>query len=831
MVARYNVFFNGTLKLDEAKNTLQEGHTDDYTKILEVFPYGAEESRKGLAPQMDEVIKKASKVIADRPISKWVDDSYLLMGKAYFFKADYFAAIETFQYINSRYKGTRLSYEATVWIIKCYVMLGKEREAEAIIGLMNTDPEFPEKLKPFLHEASASVYIKEGKYKAAAEALEKALPFAKGSAKKARFHYILGQLYENLGERSKAREHYRLVTKGSPPYEMAFQAKINLARNYNRDDKSEIRAARKYMKSMLRDDKNTSYFPQIYYELGMIEKNENNLKQAIAYFILSNESNTNNPDQKAVSFLEIAGIYFAQPEYRLAQAYYDSAVYFLKPEHKDYQLLKAKQEVLSELIKNLILIQKEDSLLKVAELPKKEIDNLIDKAIKEEQERQEELKKKKEEQKNAPNLNPLIPANPFNQPPVQAPASRFYFSDPVLVARGFSDFTKRWGERQNVDNWQFSALAERQVNPDDPGDPNPPAGGTNPEVPGEGPADSASLVRQQYLNSIPFSPEAKTSSLARIAEAYLKVGEIYYEQLKDLPEAEKNFTTFLSRFPKHTEVPKALFYLYKLYKEQGKTELADQYKAKLITGYPESPFTRYLTNDIKQESQTEGMDPAIVKAYSDAYDDYKKGLYPQVIQRKTAFDKTYFGTPLQPKFDFLEGMAYARMDSAARSISVLEKLVVTYPTSMEAFEAQRIISAYKKNQGENALKEVTSTQYVFNPSGKHFFLMLLPERKRVSTSQLKARFSDFNKNSLPDMSLVVEELAVGERQFIVVKEFNDMAEAQSYLDIVVNNAEFMKSLAAPGAEFLVGDPKNLGLMVVNSDLKGYLQFYSTYYSK
>lgn len=828
MVAHFNVYFNGQQKLEETRLSLEKAHVDDFTKVLDVYPYGSDANRKSQSGQMDEVIKKASRVIAERPISKWVDDAYFMMGKAYFFKGDYFAAIETFQFLNSQYKGSTLSYEATLWIIKSYVLLGKAKDAEAIIGLLNNDPDFPPKLQASLHEVSAYVYIRVEKYKIAAENMEKALPLAKGSYKKARYHYILGQLYAELGDRNKAREHYKIVTKGSPPYEMAFNAKINLARNYDPANKSEVRSARKYLKSMLKDDKNAAYFAQVYYELGLIEKKEGNLDLAIENFKLSSQNNRANSDQKALVFLAMADIYFSRPDYTNAQIYYDSAVYFLKPEFKDYERLKAKQEVLSELIKNLILIRREDSLLNLANLPQKEIDALVEKAIKDDERRKEEAKKK--EDKKGPTINPVVPNNPFN-PPVSS-GGNFYFNDPMQVARGYNEFVSRYGERPNVDNWQFNSIAAKFTFEEGDGE----EGDGKKEDPGKGeikpemPKDSAGFARYQYIKDIPFTPEAKKSSKERIAAAYLKVGEIYYEQLKDYPEAEKAFQSFLNLYGDHAEVPKALFYMYKIRSAGNQVDEANKYKARLITEFPNSVYSKYLTQEQDpNEPEEEGIDPKIINAYKSAYESYKAGNFRGVLEAKKSFDKTYYGTVIQPKFDLLEALSYARIDSVATCIRLLEALVANYPTTAQGLEAQQILEAYKRKSSVSGIEEVTKVKYSYIPENKHYFIMLMPERKTVSMNQIKARFSDFNKKQMPDGTFAVEELLVGERQFLVVKEFANAEAADNYRQLVLSDADFVKSLAAPGADFFVCDPKNLGLMVVNSDLEGLLKFTKTYY--
>ncbi len=843
MVARFNVYFNGNERLDDAVAGLENSHKDDYKQILDVYPYSTEEARKSLSGKMDEIIKKASKIIADRPLSKWVDDAWLLQGKAYFFKGDYFAAIENFQYINSKYKGTPISYEATLWIVKSYVFLNKPGEAEAIIGLMNNDPKFPEKLKPFLSEVSASVYIRQGKYKVAAENMEIALIRAKGSSQKARYHYILGQLYDKLGVREKARDHFKSVIKGAPPYELSFNARVNLARNYNPADKGEVKAARRYLKSMLRDDKNLSYFDQIYYELGVIEKRENNLDQALEYFKSSNNNNKGNADQKALSYLAIADIYFAEPKYDQAQLYYDSAVSFLKPEFENYDKLKAKQEVLTDLIKNLILIDREDSLLKVAKLPMKEIEKLVEKAIENEKEKERLRKEQEEEMKRqqANRVNPMLPGNPFQPAAPIITGSGFYFDDQANVARGYSEFLNRWGRRKNVDNWQFKSIADESqavTKTDDKGD-----GDKNGEESNEEQSnntelpDSIAPEKALYYKDIPFSAQAQAASQARIAEAMLNVGEIYYEALKEYKESREFLSRYLSRFPKHELKPKALYYMYRVSKELEDAAQADKSKAELLSKYPESSYARYLSESTVKAVEENPQNKAVAELYQKTYVAHQNENYTEVLRLKQQNDKAYFGSYLQAKFELLEAVTYGKLDSIERCVKELEEVTLSYASTPEALIANRMINAYKtvqaeKQKGNPADSSAKKGGYQFNPNAKHYFMLLLPAVKgKLNLNATKAKISDFNSKQKAGTSYAIDDLFAGGQQFILVKEFSDASEARAYLSLFQSDQAFLSSLGLPEYELFIMDAQNVGLMVVNSDLEGFKTFYKNYYSK
>ena len=93
--AKYNGYFNGNESLKKGLRKIHSKHQDDYTSILPVYK---EVNLKNANTQsyMDKAIKKGSVVIQrhsmkirGREYCKWIDDSYLLVGKAYFYKGDF----------------------------------------------------------------------------------------------------------------------------------------------------------------------------------------------------------------------------------------------------------------------------------------------------------------------------------------------------------------------------------------------------------------------------------------------------------------------------------------------------------------------------------------------------------------------------------------------------------------------------------------------------------------------------------------------------------------------------------------------------------------------
>lgn len=103
LTAKYNGYFNANVLLQEATDKLNEQHQDNYNKILDVYPYLAVDNPAAVAPDLDKAIEKVAVVATYHRPSHWVDDCYLMMGKAQYLKHDFESAEETFAYLAENY--------------------------------------------------------------------------------------------------------------------------------------------------------------------------------------------------------------------------------------------------------------------------------------------------------------------------------------------------------------------------------------------------------------------------------------------------------------------------------------------------------------------------------------------------------------------------------------------------------------------------------------------------------------------------------------------------------------------------------------------------------
>jgi len=330
ITAHYNGYFNARERLRNSLLTLNRSHIDDYNKILSVYQYGDEAKSKAIQPDMDEVMKKSSVVIQKHGKSRWVDESFFLVGQTHFFKRDYYSAIEVFQYINTKYKNSNMSKLATVWIMKSYLMMDKVPEAQSVFTTLKNESTMPDKETYFeYYSASAELFIRQGDDKNAIKYLRLALGEANRRWIKIRYRFILGQLYQRSGRIPMAIDAYKKVIKMNPVYDMAFNAKLNIGRLYDAKNPESIKQAKSYLRSMLKDDKNLAYLDQIYYELGNISMVESKIETAEKNYKLGLIYSTQNQNQKSLLYLKLAELYFNKPEYALSKLYYDSTAMFL----------------------------------------------------------------------------------------------------------------------------------------------------------------------------------------------------------------------------------------------------------------------------------------------------------------------------------------------------------------------------------------------------------------------------------------------------------------------------------------------------------------------
>ena len=125
VTSTYNVNFNGKEALKKGIADLEKKRKDNFLETLPIYFYPPKQDLTSAFPSFDRAIEKASKsvfkhsiLIRGKEYVKTMNDAYMMMGKAYFYKQDYNEAKRVFNYVASAYKDWGSVEEATIWIAR-----------------------------------------------------------------------------------------------------------------------------------------------------------------------------------------------------------------------------------------------------------------------------------------------------------------------------------------------------------------------------------------------------------------------------------------------------------------------------------------------------------------------------------------------------------------------------------------------------------------------------------------------------------------------------------------------------------------------------------------
>lgn len=794
LTGHYNIYFNGEQKLIDAVKQIEGSHQNDFSKTLQVFPLGTPESAKNAGNLLDEAIKKFSGAVQLHTIGSYTDDSYYQLGVCRFYKQDYFAAMETFQYIIGKYSRGDYGQLSTCWIARCYVGLDKIGEAEALMGLLMANKTFKKHETGLIYATAADINIKLEKFTPAIDNLKKALTAKLTKDQKVRYNYILGQLCLQANRKPEATYHFTRVLKYFPTYEFAFNANINLTQIYDINDKRSVARVRKYLKKMANDDKNMDYLDQIYYELGKLELSQKNNPLAIKYFQNSVAFSTKNKNQKALSYYALAKLFFEQKEFKPAQAYYDSTVQTMDPKDKNFESINQTKIVLSELINNLVLYETQDSLQKLANLSKDALERKIDGWIAEEN-RKNELnaklaKKRAKDNAGAKQNQNFIPAP--NMAIAGAGSNEWYFYNPTLIATGAAEFfsLRKWGQRLNEDYWRIAAkekpkeeIAETTaVDTTDVGSKK-----VEPLKKEIEPVISDTLFSRQkdsWVKNVPFTKSQKQNSNLKMLEALHNLGLIYYERLKNYTESIRYFDLMEKKFPKNEYEPDAYYYSYKSYSDLKQPAKAAPFKTLLLSEYPEHPFSLLLQNIVIKSVEND-QNKALVKLYESMYEAYIAGDYTKAMSIKPELDKLYPGNNFRPKYEFLYALCIGRTQDKEAFKKALLEITVNFKETDVAKTATEYLAVFNVTEKKESIigKDSVLNELNFDiETETPFYYLMAIKNEKVDFTEFVSKYTTYNESYASESNLRVNANLSNEGyQYLVIREFPNFKQAHEYL--------------------------------------------------
>jgi tetratricopeptide (TPR) repeat protein len=721
MATRFNYYFHAKQKLDRVVRTANRDGQDNYNTLLPFYPFSLQ-SQGFSKGELDSVIDKSSMGIQlHDPRGKWIDDCFLLMGRAYFYEGDLENANKTFQYINitfapkqkseyktvvgarendqisiatnekrkgffGRFKHVKARNDAFLWRAKTLLELKEYDEVQALLNLLNNDSYFPKRLEGGLAEVRAySNYIQK-RYPETIAPLQLAIDKSRDRVARARMSYILGQLYVQQNRPDSALEQFRNVIGMKPDPMMDFQARLQIAKT-NAQTTGDIPKSIAGLHRMLRKQRFSRFRDGILYTMGtlMYPKDPD---AAISYMKQSLKAPSDNLMQRTLTYKGLADIYYDQRNYPDAKKYYDSTAGVMTKDFLDAPTVDIRKEVLTEVVAKLDIIHREDSLQKIAAMSPSDRNILLSKMVA--SLKNEAADKKKKDALSA--ANPLdVNAMGMTGGGAYGPKEEkgdWYFYNAGSKSAGYSEFKRRWGSRQSGDNWRRSQ--------------NGVVNATNSNAPIEIAEESAgaatkgvspdSVSVDVLTAGLPLAPEKLAASEKAEKDAWFDLGKLYHDKLENYPLAIETYDSLLILFPDHPRKPEVLYSLYIWHSKLNHTAQANQYKTMVLNQYGNTNFADIirsggLNNDVDIAKRKQ-----ISAAYDAAYTAFRNGNYAEAMALKQQADTTFGFNFLKPKFDLLEAMLIVKTDTlfATDSLQLSRKAVQAVITKYNADEPIRL---------------------------------------------------------------------------------------------------------------------------------------------
>ncbi len=741
-VSQFNYLFNAEVSLDEIIQKARAVHEDDFTELLPFYDYDLSVTAK---ESIDSIIYRCNANIVLHDLrSNYVDDAYLMLAKAYLFHKNFDTAASILQFINYSFydkeagadlpigsnlnksgkfsiasaedgrawENKNVRNESMIWQARNYFEAGELNEGISLLQLLKTDAGFPKRLHPFMYEQLAYGYYQSGNYDSAANYLIKGLDNAQDLLTRARWTYLIAQLYEKEQKIDLAYNWYRKAGAIASDPIIAVYASIYMASiEANRGEKSwEVLA--NSLERMLKKDKYLPFSDIIYYEMAQLALRNHARTKANKWLIASIQKNEQNTKLKQKALVQLGDINYQDNHFAVAKIAYGQINNLLKS-YPNYEQITLRKKWMDQIESYDAMIANEDSLQMIYAAPTKDQEQIALQW----QKRKEQIALENKALLSDPNkkITPISPSaavnknnnsgytfnNAFSNTTTskQTVKSDFYFDNPQTVNMGSANFIKKWGDRPNVDNWRrkttIQLVRSNTTNTSIDSSKINIASNTALAVKKDGKKkDSANTLQIQLIQSeteLNQSKETWNKQTLAIAKTFL------YE-LNDFEKALPRYIALIEKNIDPIATESALLDLASQYMHIGKAATSDSLIQVITTAFPEGNYVKKK----KAKENLDRIDKNSTEAYKETYFMAQIGDWDQFGAQMDAAQKQFKGTKWQTPYQFLKVKMYAQQGLDSMAIVLLNELIAQNKTEPIKAKAKSIITEINNRKATEA---------------------------------------------------------------------------------------------------------------------------------
>jgi tetratricopeptide (TPR) repeat protein len=887
-VAHYNYFFNGHEELDELLAKSRSLFQDDYTQLLSFYDYDLNDIAKS---SIDSIIYRANANIVLHDLrNNWVDDAYLLMAKAYLFHKNFDTAGSILQFINysfdekengadlpigSNLRNTKGKFsiataetnriwenenvrnESMIWQARNYFETNQLNEGISLLELLKSDAYFPKRLLPFLHEQLAYGYYLSESYENAANNLIKALPNAPDAIAKARWYFLIAQLYDKVDQKGAAYPWYQKASQLAINPILGVYAKINMIQYEIEKGNANWKTLTEKLEKLTKRDRYLPYADIIYFEMAKFAIQNKDNQQASKWLIQSIQQNSNSTEQRQKAFEQLGNIQYQLSNYAIAKLAYDSLTVFLKS-NPNYENIIARKKWMSSISTNDLSMQREDSIHYLSnqpeEIKKPLFDQWLQRIKKEERQLASIFTNEVKKEESYINTN-SISNNSFNNRGI----TDFYFQNKNLVSNGKQTFIQKWGERPNVDHWRRKtsgniSYSNNSLNLT-----------VNAIVSNDSTSKEKTIPTEQYklFNTL----EEKELSLKKWNEAAIDNAQLFLLQLNDFEKALPIYRKIIERDIDPIVTERAMLDLASQYIHDNQKEKSDAIIENVVKRYPNG---FYVTK--KKEANNKNINTKnALENYKNAYFLSKIGQWDSLAiahpSIRQSIQKTKWNTPYQ--FIRVKMFAQQRKDSLAliildsivlqnqnENIRERAKNIITeiknrkktetylsqlvnilplsnYTNAMDSNMVAPTVSTLKINPVDSIQKQtkISNLQFINDTTEEHYWGIVIKGSKEVFAKEAQIAMDNVNTEEFNSLEISSTYVQFNQDTYIVwVGPFDTQKAALSYTQKIKPRlkSELISFLPTKQYEIFIFGKSNILQINTNEDLQLYRDFMLKY---
>jgi len=862
---KYNYHFNAEERLRKVEENMLRNSITQYDSVLPLFPFDPDVDSAKYAVDLDSLIRKAGVGIQIHdPRSRWQDNMYLIVGKAYYYKGDYKNAAAAFKYIvataenekkeKAKKKDKKAEQalgelpdvesnnfllhhtsknDAIMWLARTLAQDSQLSLAQTVLNMMRSSKQYNNLLDGRFATVQSFVDLKQKNHPAAVNDLV-ALTEDKNSPDwlRQRAAFIRGQLLQKEGKFQASDSAFDKVIALRPEMEMDFYAKMNKVNNSINGGFSDTRALLASLQKMSRETKYKDYYDKIHFAQARVYEASKDTAMAIAEYRKAISTSTKNISQKGLAFAGMGNIYYLQNNYNTAKSAYDSALAFLtEAQNPTYGIAVQRAGALDYIAGPGNDAKYNDSLLRLAQMSEKEQLAIVRRQIRD---MEKYLLDSLYAARNAANAPQALPA-PTS---LSSGKQSWYFSNPSNMQKGIASFKQKWGDRKLKDDWNRS-------------NPFGSSGSSGEEALAMSEEDQlrATLPSESDLMAlIPKGKPAIDSVNKALETALYQLGIGYYKYMEDIPMALNTFEELDRKYPQHAYGAELTYYRYLAALNNNDKAKASEYLAKLHSRFGNSEWAKMVTAASQEPSGgTETGGIAIAEHYEGAYNALMAQDFSRAYRDAEAAPALYPKeiSPYRKKYTLVKYAAIAGNKDYKEADSLLTIFVaqnqndetILWAKNLQQYvkvqlEAWRKDSARLSSQvsGPMVLPGDSSLQYSYKPGNLHYVMVSTPVTDH-KINGLRAGLRDYNSSKPARKQLEVSITPLdAQRSVIVVQEFKNAAEAKKYMAEISKVKELFREFTnANEYEILIISNDNILKLYTDKNWQGYLDYYKSKY--